>query len=653
MCGICGTLYFDSQRRVEPTLLKRMAGMIRHRGPDGEGTHISGALGFGHRRLAIIDLDRGAQPMSNEDRTVWLIFNGEIYNYQELTRDLIAKGHKFATSSDTEALIHAYEEYGVGCLDRLQGMFAFALWDEKDRTLLLARDRVGIKPLYYYEDRDGIIFGSEIKTILADPRVSREMDPDSIDRFLTYLYLPGEKTLLKGIRKLEPGHYLQIKDGRTIARQYWDLTFGAIHHRPIEQASNELLGLLKQTVRGYMISDVPVGFLLSGGVDSTSLLSCAIGETDKRINTFTIGFAGDDFADERPYARLAAERFGTDHYETTISAKQFGDFLPKYVWHMEEPVCEPPAVALYYVSKLAAEHVKVVLSGEGGDEAFGGYQNYRNLLLLEQIKRAAGPLKPLLSELARGLALIPQFGRAQKYAPLIKPSPNQYYYSRVSTPFSYFNRSKDELYTSEFRQSLNSARPNEFIEALFARVKDADVLNQLLYVDTKTWLPDDLLVKADKITMANSLELRVPLLDHKVLEFAAGLPLNYKVNGLTTKRILKKTFEKHVPAEILNRRKTGFPVPYPRWLKQDLRAYVADVLLDRQAINRGYFRSGKVESLLSKFAKGAPLAKEVFSLLTLELWHRQFVDNFGSSQQRNIGTDSYLGGEILPAAVTS
>lgn len=651
MCGICGKLYYDQANSVPPELLQQMMDLIAHRGPDGEGKYISGPVALGHRRLAIIDLNRGAQPMCNEDETVWIVFNGEIYNFAELTEDLVAKGHRFSSRSDTEAIIHAYEEYGVECLSRLQGMFTFALWDSRERALFLARDRIGIKPLYYHDNGRAIVFSSEIKSILADPDVVREVDPKAIDQFLSYLYLPGSKTLLKNIHKLEPGHYILVKDGRVVRRQYWDLSFGPISQIPIEQASAELLDLIKQTVRGYMISDVPVGFLLSGGVDSTALLSCAVDETDKPISTFTIGFSGNDFADERPYARLAAERFGTDHYETTISAEQFRDFLPNYVWHMEEPVCEPPAVALYYVSKLAAEHVKVVLSGEGGDEGFGGYQNYRNLLLLERIKKAAGPFKPVLAAVAKTLARIPQFRRMQKYAPLIKPSPSDYYYSRVSTPFSYFNPSKNYLYTSGFRHNLNSTRPNDFIDALFSRVKDADLLNQLLYVDTKTWLPDDLLVKADKITMANSLELRVPLLDHNVLEFAASLPVEYKVSGLTTKRILKKAFEGRVPSEILHRKKTGFPVPYDKWLCGPLNEYVQDTLLSSECLGRGYFERSAIKDLIHRCANGGGVSKEIFSLLTLELWHQKFIDGSNSSGRHHLKNP--IGSNALPAAVAS
>jgi asparagine synthase (glutamine-hydrolysing) len=630
MCGICGKVFHDPGEKVAADLVQRMMDVISHRGPDGEGKYVHGPVGLGHRRLAIIDLNTGAQPMCNEDKTVWIVFNGEIYNYQDLRRDLIQKGHVFSSSTDTEVIIHSYEEYGVECLSRLQGMFAFALWDEKKKILFLARDRVGIKPLYYCDTGTALVFGSEIKSLLVDPDVKRDVNPQGIDRFLTYLYLPGTETLFKDIHKLAPGHYLLIKNGRVSCKQYWDLRFDNPRScENIDETAEALWDLLKVTVRGHMISDVPVGFLLSGGVDSTALLSCAVGETNKRISTFTIGFAGAGFADERPYARLAAQRFGTDHHEITISAEQFSEFLPKYVWHMEEPVCEPPAIALYYVSKLASHHVKVVLSGEGGDEAFGGYQNYRNLLLLEKGKKAAGPLNGVLAGLLRTAARIKGFHRAQKYAPLMTASFPDYYYSRVSSPFSYFNRNKQTLYTSEFGASLSSRQPSDLTDGFFRQVENEELLNQMLYVDTKTWLPDDLLIKADKITMANSLELRVPLLDHLVLEFAARLPAEYKVKGLGTKRILKRAFQNRVPTEIIKRKKTGFPVPYDSWLRTNMRSYVRDVLCSKRALERGYFGRKAIEKLLARCDQGEPVAKEIFSLLTLELWHTQFVADCG------------------------
>jgi asparagine synthase (glutamine-hydrolysing) len=631
MCGIAGKLNLDGQQPVDRELMDRMLAVTAHRGPDGTGTYFSGPVGLGHRRLAIIDLSTGDQPMTNENRTIWLVYNGEVYNFQELREELIRKGHTFRSTSDTEVIIHLYEEYGPECVSRLRGMFAFALWDDAAKVLFLARDRVGIKPLYYVNTGKALLFASEVKALLCDPAVPREVDPAAIHRFLSFLYLPGDKTLFRGIQKLEPGCYLVARQGQVTCRQYWDLQFsrdGA--HRDLPETCAELRTLLTRTVREHMISDVPVGVLLSGGVDSTIVLSCAVQETSKRINTFTIGFGGEEFDDERPYARLAAERFGTEHHEITISPEDFSGFLPAYVRHMEEPVCEAPAIALYYVSRLARRHVTVVLSGEGGDEAFGGYQTYRNLLLLEQIKRAAGPFKGLLGAGAGWLGRITGSGRFKKYGPLCNTPLSSYYYSRVGTPFSYFNAHREELCTPDFRARVNGNSDARIIAQLFEQVdRQAPVqhpLNRMLYVDTKTWLPDDLLIKADKITMANSLELRVPLLDHLVLEFAARLPTHFKVKGWTTKRILKEAFKGQIPQEIIDRRKTGLPVPLRRWMRSDLAGFVRETLLSRKALDRGYFKKGAIEQLLRSNDGDGALMKEVFSLLTLELWHAEFVD---------------------------
>ena len=635
MCGICGKLHYDPMAQVSPDLLQRMMDVISHRGPDGEGKYLSGPVGLGHRRLAIIDLNTGAQPMTNEDGTVWIVFNGEIYNFPELRRELLAKGHVFSSVTDTEVIIHLYEEYGVDCLSRLRGMFAFALWDKKDRTLFIARDRIGIKPLYYTDTGTALLFASEIKSLLVDPDCRREVDPQMVDRFLTFLYPAGRETLFKGILKLDPGHYLLVKNGRVVRRKYWDLQFKRDESvTNFNDAADVLHGLVSKTVKDHMISDVPVGILLSGGVDSTAVLSCAVQETHKKIKTFTVGFEGEDFADERPYARLAAERFGTEHHEITLSPDQFSSFLPSYVWHMEEPVCEAPAIALYYVSKLAREHVTVLLSGEGGDEAFGGYSNYRNLLLLEKVKSLAGPLKGALPCCINGASRINGFRRFRKYADLIEPDLADYYYSRTASPFSFFNRHRGELYSKNLLAATSVERSTVVMRELFENVAGRPLLDQMLYVDTKTWLPDDLLIKADKITMANSLELRVPLLDHAILEFAAGLPPQYKVKGMATKRIFKRAFEKVIPKPILKRKKTGFPVPLQRWLEHNLRDYAHDILLSDRASGRGYFRKNEVEKMLKPANGSAARTKEIFSLLTLELWHREFMDHQNVQRER-------------------
>lgn len=627
MCGICGKLNFERNHRVSPALVRGMLDTIRHRGPDDEGTYFGSQVGLGHRRLSIIDLNTGHQPLSNEDGSVWIVFNGEIYNYQDLRVFLLGKGHVFKTQTDTEVIIHLYEELGPQCVEKLRGMFAFAIWDENTKTLFLARDRVGIKPLYYWQDGRSLVFGSEIKAILADPEVEAAIAPEVIDRFLTFLYLPGQETLFKNVLKLPPGSYLIAREGHREVRQYWDLSFSKPAERLSQsEAERKLLDLLAETVELHMIADVPVGVLLSGGVDSTAVLSFAVERTDKEVSSYTVGFSDPGVADERPYAKLAADTFHTKHHDMTISAENFADFMPKYVWHMEEPVCEPPAIALYYVSKLARNYVKVLLSGEGGDEAFAGYSNYRNLLWMERVKRVFPPLN---GALGWGISLASSLfhsTRMAKYGPLMKATFPDYYYSRTSSPYRSTRNGLGNLYSADFAGSIDREYALEPLRQLQAHVRGQNTLDTMLYLDTKTWLPDDLLIKADKITMANSLELRVPLLDHKVLEFAAALPTNLKVRGFTTKYLAKKALGSRVPKAILNRRKAGFPVPYESWLRKDLRGWVREILFDPAATNRGYFATPVVRDLLARDEAEGGFSKEIFSLVTLELWHRTFLE---------------------------
>jgi asparagine synthase (glutamine-hydrolysing) len=616
-------MILEKDGAVQPSLITSMLKTISHRGPDDEGVYHNSGIGLGHRRLSIIDLSAGHQPLTNEDGTVWIVFNGEIYNYKELRSDLKEKGHVFKTQSDTEVIVHLYEEYGEACVEQLRGMFAFAIWDEREKVLFLARDRVGIKPLYYCQRGNTLVFASEIKAILADPTIHPEVDPGMIDRFLSFYFLPGEETLFKGICKLAPGSYLVVRKNKISIRQYWDLQFS---ESPISMrdAESRTLELLDEAVRLHMISDVPVGFLLSGGVDSTALLCFAAGKTTFPLSSYTLGFSEAVEADERPYARLAAERYGSEHHEMTINSKEFMDFMPKYVWHMEEPVCEPQAIALYYVSKMAKEFVKVLISGEGGDEAFAGYSIYRNVSWLERLKKMLGPLKgPIGVNLLRANRFL-RSHKVARYGPLFDRPLDSYYYSRTSGPISFFNSHTKELYTNDFLHCVSKEHSVAQVKGYLQNM-DRSVVNQMLYVDMKTSLPDDLLLKADKMTMANSLELRVPFLDHKLLEFAASLPSNLKVRRFTTKYIAKRALTGRLPKEILKRRKVGFPVPYESWLRTEFHSWVRDVLLDRETLSRGYFRRSGIEHVLSENLRTGVYPKEVLSLVTLELLHRCFL----------------------------
>lgn len=637
VCGICGKLNFDTDARVAPGLLKSMADAIYHRGPDDEGFYASGQVGLGFRRLSIIDLNTGHQPLSNEDDSIWIVFNGEIYNYQELRELLRAKGHTFKTQTDTEVIVHLYEEYGERCVEKLRGMFAFAIWDDRQKTLLLARDRVGIKPLYYWLTDRNLVFGSEIKAILVDPEVKPEVAPAMIDRFLSFYYVPGEETLFQNIYKLAPGSYMVVKDGKPKIQQYWDLCFSSssVSDQDVEK---KLVDLLDESVRLHMISDVPVGFLLSGGVDSTAMLDFAVGKTNWPLSSFTLGFSEPGLIDERPFATLAARTYGADHHEMTITSKEFADFLPKFAWHMEEPCCEPQAIALYYVSRLAKDFVKVLISGEGGDEAFAGYQTYRGVLWLERLKSAIGPLSGPLSASFAAIDRVVDSHRLAKYGPMLNLDFEEYYYSRTASPFLYFNSHVAELYSKDFLCHVDKDFSLSTVKRYLRGGNGSGKINKMLYVDTKTSLPDDLLLKADKMTMANSIELRVPLLDHKLLEFAATLPENLKVRGFTTKYIVKRALRNRVPKEILHRKKAGFPVPYASWLRTELKDFTSDVLLDRETLSRGYFNRGCIERLLREDQQSGRYPKEILSLVSLELWHRAFLNKETVSASTDVGS---------------
>jgi asparagine synthase (glutamine-hydrolysing) len=525
-------------------------------------------------------------------------------------------------------IVHAYEEYGDACVERLQGMFAFALWDDRRKRLLLARDRVGIKPLYFANTSRALVFGSEIKALLADPSVERTVEPAAIDRFLTYYYLPGSMTMLAGVYKLEPGHYLTLEGRRQTIVRYWDLQFSTpLQATSLAESAERLRSLLQATVKSHMISDVPVGVLLSGGVDSTGILQMASARAGQALHSFTVGFAGSDVPDERPFARLAAQRYGSIHHETTLSAEQFRDLLPIYAAHMEEPVCEPPAIALYAVARMAREqNVKVLLSGEGADEAFAGYPEYRNLVVLEAMKDMGRSTRPLLAA-AFGAAGRLGWARGTHYQALAGKNFDDYYFSRTSTPLSAFNRAKDSLYGPAMKRAMrvSNTASDAVTRTLLASVKGQAQLNRMLYLDTRTWLPDDLLIKADKMTMAASVELRVPFLDHHMLEFAASLPTSHKASGNSLKRVLKAALAPLIPKEILHRKKAGFPVPYTRWMRQELRDYVRDTVLASGSLATHYFDKQILSKMLDAFDGGDDSAKEVFGLLALNLWRDHAV----------------------------
>lgn len=634
MCGIAGIVELGG-RDVERTHLERMCARLVHRGPDDVGYHHGPGVGLGQRRLSIIDLASGHQPMANEDGTLWVTFNGEIYNFQALRASLEAAGHRFASQSDTEVILHAYEEYGAGCLERFRGMFALALWDARRRCLFLARDRVGKKPLFYARADGQFVFASELQALAAHPGVRRELDPAAVDDFLTFGYVPAPATGFRGISKLPPAHCLTLTladdDGAPPALQvepYWTLRYGPKLDLTESEAAEGLLEVLTEAVRLRLIADVPLGALLSGGVDSSLIVALMSRLVDRPVKTFSIGFEEQAF-NELPYARMVARRYGTDH-EELIVRPQAADILPTLVRHYGEPYADSSAVPSYYVAQLTRRHVTVALNGDGGDESFAGYERYLATGLAEHYRRLprplrAGVIEPLAEWIPSALPRRNRIGRAKRFLQAAA-LPAARRYLRWVTYFA--PERKQDLYTPEFRELLAGHDGDAWLFRLFesAGRDGVDALDAALGTDVRSYLPYDLLVKMDIATMANSLEARSPLLDHKVMEFAARLPSHYKVRRTTMKYLLKKVARRLLPSAILDRRKMGFAVPLSQWMRGDLRPLLDDVLLSPRALDRGYFRPDALRRIVREHTEGSQdHADRLWALLWLELWHREFL----------------------------
>jgi asparagine synthase (glutamine-hydrolysing) len=632
MCGICGKVYFDPQRTVTRAELERMSQTLEHRGPDGEGIWTTGHVGLAHRRLAIIDLRAVAgQPMCNEDASIWLTFNGEIYNFQELRADLVDRGHVFRTTSDTEVIVHAYEEYGRDCLQRFRGMFAFALWDSRTRTLFLARDRVGKKPLYYYQGRDRLVFGSEIKALLADPEVPREPDPVALDHYLALQYIPAPLTAFRGIRKLPAAHWLELRDGHVEIGQYWKLRYTPKHTISMRDAIAELQWHLAEAVRLRLISDVPLGAFLSGGIDSSAVVAHMARALDTPVRTFSVGFAEAAF-DERPFARMVAERYGTAHTELVVEAP-VADILPRLVWHYDEPFGDASAVPSYAIAALTRQHVTVVLNGDGGDENFAGYDRYITDRLLRRgdmvplsLRRACSALLQRLPESWRQRQPLRKLA---KIATLMAQSPARRY-ARLGGHFT--PEGRQSLYTDAFRCAGAEADPEGMFVDVFAQSDAEDWTDTALNADVNLYLADDLLTKMDRATMAHALEARSPFLDHVLMEYVATLPPSFKLSGTQKKRVLKASLRGLLPDTVLDRPKMGFCAPIATWFRKELRDMAYDILLAPRARQRGCFRPQVITRLLDTHCRGeANHAEFLWDLLMLELWQRTFIDGDGYS----------------------
>jgi asparagine synthase (glutamine-hydrolysing) len=609
-------------------MLDRMCRIITHRGPDDQGMMVKTGVALGMRRLSIIDLAGGNQPISGEDGEVTIVFNGEIYNFLELKPQLECLGHIFRTDSDTETIVHAYEEYGVNCCDHLRGMFAFAIWDARAQQLFLARDRAGKKPLYYTTTRNGtFVFGSELKSLLEHPDVEREIDPVALDAYFTLGYVPDPLSIFRNIRKLPPGHYLTFTTRGVNTNQYWDFSFEPHESRREEDYLDELRLLLDESVRLRLISDVPLGAFLSGGIDSSTIVAFMARNMDRPVKTFSIGFHEDSY-NELKFARLTAERFGTDHHEFYVTPS-ICDIVDELAWHFDEPFADSSAIPTYMVSKLARDHVTVVLSGDGGDELFGGYTRYvverkrQGFALLPRTVRT-NFMQPISRHLPHGA-----WGRNFLHNVALEPITR--YLDSVSV-FTDLNRSS--LYSGDFRTKLRS---QSYVTRLFndlsKTVNTGEPLDRLLYIDSKTYLPGDILTKVDRMSMAVSLEARAPLLDHKLIDFVTRIPASLKMAGTETKYLLKKAVSELIPPEILRRPKQGFGVPIQEWINQQLRTRIRDTLSESRTCQRGYVDAGYVDVLLDEHERGRrDHSMRLWALLMLELWHRQFVDGGGSNR---------------------
>ncbi|HAH32672.1 MAG TPA: asparagine synthase (glutamine-hydrolyzing) [Elusimicrobia bacterium] len=633
MCGICGKYNYGSLEPVSKEELKKINDLMVHRGPDDEGYYASGAVGLAMRRLSIIDLSTGHQPISNEDGAVWIVFNGEIYNFQELRNDLLSKGHKFSTKSDTETIVHLYEEKGTEFPKYLRGMFAVAIWDAKKKRLVLARDRVGKKPLFYALTPSCLAFASELRALLAVKELPREINPAAIDAYLTLQYIPSPLSVFKGIQKLEPASVLIFENGSARTEKYWDLPLGAekLSSLSLDELKERLYSELAEAVKIRLISDVPLGAFLSGGIDSSIVTALMARQSDAPVKTFAIGFKEEKFS-ELGYARQVAQMYGTRHTEFVVEAKM-ADMLEKIAWHYGEPYADCSALPSYFISRETRKSVTVALNGDGGDEAFGGYLRYVGMKTDARISAVPAWIK---SAALKGTRFFPKtapfdfFWRLEKF---LKASLMGTLEKRYLSTLAFFGPGETSgLYSAAFASLLGKDKDyaERYLSRLFALNPDDDLINRLMYVDLRSYLPECLMTKMDIASMANSLETRSPFLDQKVLEFAFRLPGNLKLKGFGgTKWILKETFKDMLPPAVYKRGKMGFGVPLGIWFRGELKDYWAGVCLSKKSMDRGYFRSGELLRLWDEHQRGRrDHGYKLWALLMLELWHKQFADDF-------------------------
>lgn len=633
MCGICGIARSPAAQvdAISEDLLRAMCRTIVHRGPDDEGIHVGRGAGLGARRLSIIDLEGGHQPLSNEDGTIWVAHNGEIYNFPELRQELEARGHRFRTRTDTETIVHSFEQWGEEFVHRLRGMFAFAVWEENAGRLLLIRDRIGVKPLYYTLLEDGtLIFGSELKAILVHPEVRRELDPRGLDFFLSLEYIPAPLTIFRGIHKLPAGSMLTYREGRVRIKKYWDVQPAPGDERTgdgdLQAIAEQLYALLRESVRLRLVSDVPLGAFLSGGIDSSTIVGLMRELGASPLKTFSIGFEEVSY-NELKYARRIAERFDTDHEEFIIEPKAL-ELTEKLIRHLDEPLGDFSIFPTYLVSEMARSRVKVVLSGDGGDEVFGGYEHYQAQKIAA--RRAVRSIGPLLGALTRGLPPSRKkkgvWNKLQRFLQGLDIATE----NRHLRWMTFLSRDdKNGLYSDEFKRQLGGIEDvfslSPFRE-VFSRLPEFDAINGELYLDLVTYLPDDIMVKVDRMSMAPSLEAREPLLDHQLVEFAFSLPGSLKLHGLETKWIFKKTMERLLPRETIYRPKEGFSIPIKHWLRHELRDLLLDTLSERRVKDSKLFNYGLIKRMINAHLAGRKnFSHQLWALLVFEIWKENYL----------------------------
>src|SRR5579864_3171915 len=626
MCGIAGKFTYDPAAPVSPSLLEAMTDAVRHRGPDAAGLYVDSGIGLGHRRLSIIDLATGDQPLTNEDRTVWVVFNGEIYNFTELRRELETLGHRFRTLTDTEVIVHAYEQWGEASVERFRGMFAYAIWDERRRRLVLVRDRIGVKPLYFAATPTGVTFGSEIKSVILDRDVPHEWSPEALDAYLALLYVPAPHTIYRDIYKLPAGHLLIADPNGVTVRRYWDLAFTGDGPKGDEAAYLDRLdALVTEAVRLRLLSDVPLGAFLSGGIDSSVVVAAMAEVSRSRVVTTSVGFDEQAF-NELEAARAVASRFGTESHERVVRA-DVADLLPKLAWHLDEPFADSSAVPTYYVSQAAREHVTVALSGDGADELWAGYARHRaehyeiaaRRWLGTKGARLAGKVAEQLPSALKGAHSLRHLSLSPEEACVRKHS-----YGLFDAP------RRAALNAPDFARHVRDVDPFVTFRAAYGACTSADPLDRALYVDVKTYLVDDIMTKVDKMSMAVSLETREPMLDHKLIEFAASVPATLKIKRGQRKYLLRQLLKRRVPERIAERPKQGFDAPIGGWLRGPLAPMTQELLQDGRLRARGIFDDAEVVRLWREHREGiADHRHRLWALVMLELWFRRFVDAAG------------------------